>query len=155
MPHRAGRADRQILPGTGKAGETPTYVNAAFPNVPTVDSSPAFPKTAYEAFNIGYATHPNSPSLGRREWSVAKGDWADEYSWETYSDTAATRTHLGAGLIKLQQDGAVGSPDKTAWSVGIWSANRPEWQHASQACSAYSLVLVSLCSSIRCAALPC
>lgn len=135
--------------GQKKEGESHVYINAAFPHLPSIESDPRFPKTAYEAFNMGVASSAASPSLGERKWSVAKGDWADEFTWETYAETDAKRTNIGSGLLKLQQDGLVGSPSKTGWSVGIWSHNRPKWQHASQACSAYSLVLVSLCASLR------
>lgn len=96
---------------------------------------------------MGVSAFPDAQCLGKREWDVKIGDWSKEYTWETYSQTAIKRNDIGSGLMKLQLDGLIGSEKKSEWAVGIWSANRPEWQHVSQSCSAYSLILVSLCQS--------
>jgi hypothetical protein len=48
----------QAVPGSAKAGQTPIYVNAAFPHLPGTHTSPEFPKTAYESFNIGLKSNP-------------------------------------------------------------------------------------------------
>lgn len=70
---------------------------------------------------------------------------------------------MGSGLVQLWKEGTVGGESIKGWTVGIWSGNRPgasslrlprrgadaphanaEWQFASQACSAYTLTMVSL-----------
>ncbi|SGY39261.1 BQ5605_C003g02185 [Microbotryum silenes-dioicae] len=186
----ARQAHGIAVPGSAKPGATPIYVNAQFPHLPTPASDPRFPRTAKECFDIGLASKPNEPCLGRRPWE--NGDWAKYYVWETYARVDQRRTEVGSGLVALQRRGKFGDgvPAK-GYSVGIWSPNRPgrhqeraarhtyrradsndrslircntcdtrkcspaarfnsvsalgsEWQWASQACSAYSLVTVSL-----------
>ncbi|KAI5478889.1 long-chain acyl-CoA synthetase [Pseudohyphozyma bogoriensis] len=132
------------------SGESDIYIHAGFPHLPNPNTADKFPKTAYGCFNLGLATVPQGKCFGRRPWDDeqvradgGKGDWAKRFEWETYEEIDARRTRVGSGLVRLKEEGVVGSVERQ-WKVGVWSVNRPEWQIASQACSAYSLVLVSL-----------
>ncbi|GAA6041632.1 hypothetical protein JCM8097_007780 [Rhodosporidiobolus ruineniae] len=135
------------LPNSAQPGSSAAFVNAAFPTwstsfTPSSGFHP-FPTTTYECFNLGLSTDPTKEALGRRPWDGNKGDWADRVEWETYEQVDGHRTRIGSGLTKLREELF---PDETEvqWKVGIWSPNRPEWQHVNQAVSAYSLTIVSL-----------
>ena len=98
----------QAVPGTAKPGHSAVYISAAFPNLPTPDSDPRFPKTAKgahlssrdvlelaawtdarwvraECFDLGLACGPTKDCLGRREWDPATRDWARSYTWDNYA----------------------------------------------------------------------
>ncbi|KAK4702917.1 long-chain acyl-CoA synthetase, partial [Phenoliferia sp. Uapishka_3] len=128
----------RILPhptGEPSTARTPIYVHSSFP--PSIFDNPLFPKTGYQAFNHGLAANPNGRCLGRRAWDVTKGDWANEYSWDTYAETATVRDVLGSGIKHL----AGGYLEVKA---GIWCGNRPEWQQIQLALSSQSFAIVSL-----------
>ncbi|POY70557.1 hypothetical protein BMF94_6471 [Rhodotorula taiwanensis] len=127
------------IPGSQEAGSTAVYVSAEFPQWAPRN----YPKTTYEAFNVGLAGWRDKPCLGHRPWDPATGDWAKRVEWETYGDVDVHRTKVGSGLVHLQQT-LFPESDPVQWKVGIWSHNRPEWQHVNQAVAAYSLTIVSL-----------
>lgn len=110
-------------------------------------------------------TDPNADCLGERPWNAEKGDWDASYVWSSFATVAEQRTRVGAGLIKLREQGALGNDAAEKHAVGIWCPNRPgeqpvllapgrhrelnlltfaAWQVVSQATAAYSLTLVSL-----------
>ncbi|GAA5917933.1 hypothetical protein JCM6882_004129, partial [Rhodosporidiobolus microsporus] len=128
------------IPGSATSGSSAIYVSAAFP---TYARDRSFPQTGYELFNLGLDNFAKSPALGRRPWDEKVNDWAKEVVWETYEEVDGHRHRIGSGLVQLQQELF---PDEkpTEWKVGIWSPNRPEWQHVNLAVSAYSLSIVSL-----------
>lgn len=128
-------SSQQPVPGTSAPGHTPTYVSANFPHLPNPDTEARFPKTAYESFNLGLKYAATKPCLGKREVDPLTGDFKKEYSWETYESVDKRRTEIGSGLLKLVEQGVLGEVEKTGWSVGIWSGNRPEWQWVNQGTS--------------------
>ncbi|KAA1072748.1 hypothetical protein PGT21_000858 [Puccinia graminis f. sp. tritici] len=133
------------IPGTRKAGQTGHYRNALFPNFTTVETpDKKFPRTDYEVFNFGLGRSYNKPCLGHRPINPVTGELEPFFVWQSYKDVDRRRTEFGSGMMHLQAEGKLGTSDRTGWTVGIWTHNRPEWQIASHACAAYSLVVISL-----------
>jgi len=133
------------MPGTRKPGQTGHYRNAAFAKFTTIETpDKRFPRTDYEVFNFGLGRSYDKPCLGHRPINPVTGELESFYVWQSYKDVDRRRTEFGSGLIRLQAEGKLGTSDKTGWTVGIWTHNRPEWQIVSHACSAYSLVVISL-----------
>jgi len=91
----------------------------------------------------------------------------------TYATIQARRSAVGSALLALERGGRLRSPNvassspspaeithpglphfgssnrvkngaRRGWAVGVWSANREEWQIVDFACQAYGLVGVSL-----------
>lgn len=151
----------QPVPGSEQPGFSATYISAAFPQI---KPDPRFPKTSYDCFELGLKTDPDADCLGERPWNAEKGDWDASYVWNSFATVAEQRTKVGAGLVKLRQQGALGNDAAEKYAVGIWCPNRPgelpsrapaktpraepcrfpAWQIVSQATAAYSLTLVSL-----------
>jgi len=134
------------IAGTRKEGGTGIYRNAMYHNgteLLSIYGKPEYPKTAYECFEHGLKVNFAGQCLGHRPWSTKENDYEKRYVWQTYSEVAQRRTHLGSGLVHLAET-RLGAPEVTGWTVGIWAINRPEWQIVSLATTAYSLVLVSL-----------
>lgn len=135
------------MPNTRKKGQTGHYRNSLFPDFHTVDQNPGFPKTTCEPhplgrrstdripltgrsntdeiFNHGLSKAYHKPCLGHRPLNPTTGDFEPFLVWQTYKQIDDRRTAFGSGLIKLQQDGVVGSNEKTGWSLGLWTHNRP------------------------------
>ena len=113
----------QIVPGK-KDGETNVYISAAFPHFPCPRDDDRFPETAHEIFELGLKTNPKGDCLGRRLWDEGKGDWANEFTWESYEEVAERRTRVGSGLMKLWEDG-IGATERVQWNVGVWCPNQP------------------------------
>lgn len=133
------------VPGTRKPGQTGHYRNAAFPNFTTVETPERqFPRTEYEIFNFGLGRSYHKPCFGHRPINPITGELEKFFVWQSYKEIDRRRTEFGSGLLKLQADGLLGQIDRTGWSVGIWTHNRPEWQIVYHGCAAYSLVVVSL-----------
>ncbi|MBW0528599.1 hypothetical protein O181_068314 [Austropuccinia psidii MF-1] len=133
------------IPGTRKSGQTGHYKNARFPNLTTIANlNQRVPHTDYEMFNFGLGRSFDKPCLGHRPINPTTGHLESFFTWQTYQDVDRRRTNFGSGLLHLQSQQQLGQIDRTGWVVGVWTHNRPEWQITSLACSAYSLVLVSL-----------
>ncbi|GAA6062871.1 hypothetical protein JCM10212_000793 [Sporobolomyces blumeae] len=128
------------VPGSKKPGSSYAYRSAIWPDEP---NDPRFPKTAYEAFNLGLKANPKARCLGKRAWDGK--DWAREVTWESYEETDVHRTRVGSGLAKLKEQ-FPDSPDH--WNVGIWSINRPEWQWVNLACASYLMTTTVLYSTL-------
>ncbi|GHJ85609.1 hypothetical protein NliqN6_2011 [Naganishia liquefaciens] len=73
----------------------------------------------------------------------------------TYGDFGARRLNVGKALLRLENEGKLGSRaegasakpeyvDGANFAVGVWSLNRPEWQIVDFACHAFGLVGVAL-----------
>ncbi|KAK4053286.1 medium-chain fatty acid-CoA ligase faa2 [Microbotryomycetes sp. JL221] len=129
------------VPGTGRKGETPIYKSAAFYNANLTEHGVT---TAYHGFELGLKHNPEAPCMGSRPWDSAKGDWSTTFEWMTYNQVAERRTNLGAGVMKLAQDGVLGQGVTDHFVIGVWCTNRPEWQLVNQGAAAYSNTLVSL-----------
>ncbi|OAV97152.1 hypothetical protein PTTG_02762 [Puccinia triticina 1-1 BBBD Race 1] len=133
------------VPGTRRPGQTGHFRNAAFPHFTTVETpEKRFPRTYYEVFNFGLGQSYDKPCLGHRPTNPASGELEPFFVWQSYKDIDRRRTDFGSGLLRLQAEGTLATPDRTGWTVGIWTHNRPEWQIVAHACAAYSLVIISL-----------
>lgn len=114
------------MPGTEREGQTAVYVSSAFPSLDF--TNPELPQTAYECFEFGLRTDPDANCLGARPWDSTTGDWAKHYEWQSYRDVADQRTRVGAGIMKLRDDGALGPAVEVGskqFVVGVWAPNRP------------------------------
>ncbi|GAA5949948.1 hypothetical protein JCM3765_007747 [Sporobolomyces pararoseus] len=129
------------VPGSKKPGGSHAYRNAIFTLPEPVD--PRYPKTLYDAFDLGLKAVPKNRFLGKREWNGQ--DWAKELTWESYEQVDAHRTRVGSGLLKLKEQFS-DTPER--WNVGIWSINRPEWQWVNIACASYSMTTTVLYSTL-------
>ncbi|GAA5923429.1 medium-chain fatty acid-CoA ligase FAA2 [Sporobolomyces koalae] len=129
------------VPGSKKPGGSHAYRNAIFSLPQPAD--PRYPKTLYEAFDLGLKACGNQQFLGKREWDGQ--DWAKELTWETYNEVDAHRTRVGSGLAKLKEQL---NDTSDRWNVGIWSINRPEWQWVNLACASYSMTTTVLYSTL-------
>ncbi|GAA5827096.1 hypothetical protein JCM11251_001117 [Rhodosporidiobolus azoricus] len=137
--HNPKKPQAVAIPGSATPGSSAIYVNAAFPQY---SRDRSFPQTGYELFNLGLTHYAKSPALGKRPWDEKTNDWAKECVYETYEQVDEHRTRIGSGLVRLQQE-LFPEDNATQWKVGIWSPNRPEWQHVNLAVGAYSLAIVS------------
>ncbi|KAH9464397.1 hypothetical protein Pst134EB_003924 [Puccinia striiformis f. sp. tritici] len=133
------------VPGTRRPGQTGHYRNAAFSKFTTVVTpEKQFPRTYYEVFNFGLGKSYDKPCLGHRPTNPVTGELEPFYVWQSYKDVDRRRTEFGSGIMHLQAEGTLATPDRTGWTVSIWTHNRPEWQIVAHACAAYSLTVVSL-----------
>ena len=100
-----------------------------FPHLPIPDSSPLFPKTAYEIFNLGLSSNPSGACLGYRGCDSAKNALKLDYTWEDYQMVDRKRTNIGSGLITLFKGLTSQCAEKDTprlnLTIGIWSVNRP------------------------------
>lgn len=62
--------------------------------------------------------------MGLRPWD-RKTKKFGEYVWEDYATIDARRKNFGSGIVQLHEK--LGKTGKQ-YGVGIWAANRPEWQ---------------------------
>eukprot|EP01027_Heterolobosea_sp_BB2_P006323 GEZU01009573.1.p1 GENE.GEZU01009573.1~~GEZU01009573.1.p1 ORF type:complete len:873 (-),score=348.59 GEZU01009573.1:206-2824(-) len=85
--------------------------------------------TLHDSFMRGVTKFPNNNALGKR---IPGGG----YEWLTYKQAHEKVTQLSSGLRHL----GINDHD----TVGIYSKNRVEWQIASEACSAHSIISVAL-----------
>ena len=110
------------MPGTGGNGETPIYRSAAFPNATLLEHGIT---TAYKGFELGLEFNADEPCFGSRPWDPVKNDWADKFEWMSYKEVADRRTKVGAGIMKLADDGKLGDGVRSKFVVGVWCSNRP------------------------------
>ncbi|WAQ86114.1 hypothetical protein PtA15_6A744 [Puccinia triticina] len=102
------------------------FRNAAFPHFTTVETpEKRFPRTYYEVFNFGLGQSYDKPCLGHRPTNPASGELEPFFVWQSYKDIDRRRTDFGSGLLRLQAEGTLATPDRTGWTVGIWTHNRP------------------------------
>lgn len=133
------------VPGTRKPGQTGHYRNAAFATFTSIETpEKQFPRTYYEVFNFGLGRSYDKPCLGHRPINPVSGELEPFYVWQSYKDVDRRRTDFGSGLMRLQAEGKLGTSNRTDWTLGMWTHNRPEWQIVAHACAAYSLVIISL-----------
>lgn len=111
------------------------------------------------------ARHPDQPLFQRRLPIPGQpGQFETTLTSTTYGTVQARRTAFGSALLSLERNGALGTVKeitnpgqptfgddnrrkagaRRGWAVGIWSANREEWQVVDLACHAYGLVGVSI-----------
>ena len=90
----------QLSPYSGKRWLT--YYDR--PELLTVNSNPAFPKTLYEVFNRGVSLSSSKRCLGWRPLDPRTGDFEKTYLWHTYADVDRLRTVVGSGLAQLAKE---------------------------------------------------
>ncbi|GLB35097.1 putative AMP-binding enzyme [Lyophyllum shimeji] len=129
------------VPGTKRPGQTAHYRNGIWGLIGL--HTPNAVKTLDEIFDSGLSGGRDRPFLGARPVvSTNPLKYADHYVWQTYGDVDIRRRHVGSALSSLFAKGEVGGGELN--TVGIWSANRPEWQIIDIALQSYDKVSVSL-----------
>ncbi|KAG6889706.1 hypothetical protein C0992_004335 [Termitomyces sp. T32_za158] len=129
------------VPGTKRPGQTAHYRNGIWGL--TDINTPNVLKTLDEIFESGLSVGKDQPFLGHRPiTSTNPLKFAHQYVWQTYGDVDLRRRHVGSALASLFAKGELGGGEFN--TVGIWSANRPEWQIIDIALQSYNMVSVSL-----------
>lgn len=129
-----------IIPGSEKDGRTGVYRHwraAEGELLKTIDPEIT---TMFKAFEAASRKWPDNKCLGWREQDKKTGVWGP-YLWMDYQTVQKRRTDFGAGLVHLHQSIGL-TIDK--YGIGIWSANRPEWQITDLAAMSQSLYTVSI-----------
>jgi len=129
------------VPGTKRPGQTAHYQNGIWGLVD--ENTPNSLITLDQIFLDGLKAGKNVPFLGeRRVISTKPLKFAPTYTWLTFGEADLRRRYIGSALHSLFQKGELGGGEFP--TVGIWSANRPEWQLLDIALASYQKVSVSL-----------
>ncbi|RDB21311.1 Long chain acyl-CoA synthetase 7, peroxisomal [Hypsizygus marmoreus] len=129
------------VPGTKRPGQSAHYRNGQWGLLDV--NTPGALKTLNEIFETGLSGGKDRPFLGARPViSTNPLKFANHYVWETYGDVDLRRRNVGSALVSLFAKGELGGGDYE--TVGVWSANRPEWQIIDIALQTYNKVSVSL-----------
>ncbi|ESK92844.1 long-chain-fatty-acid- ligase [Moniliophthora roreri MCA 2997] len=129
------------VPGTKRPGQTGHYRNALW-GLRQAEQPNAF-LTLPQIFDTGLKIGREHPLLGHRPLlSKSPLKFADKYVWESWGRVDERRRALGSALHLLFQKGELGGGEFE--TVGVWSANRPEWQILDLALQAYAKVAVSI-----------
>jgi len=129
------------VPGTKRPGQTAHYRNALWGLLD--ENTPNRLMTLDEVFADGLKVGRERQFLGYRPViSTNPPKFADRYEWLTWGEVDNRRQYIGSALHSLFQKGEVGGGEYE--TVGIWSANRPEWQILDIAMQTYNKVSVSL-----------
>ena len=81
----------------------------------------------FEASNANYLKAKKFPKkniLGHRPYDPVKKSFGP-YEWMDYQTLQRRRAEFGVGIVELHK--RVGVTDEK-YGVGLWCANRPEWQ---------------------------
>lgn len=127
------------VPNTRREGESATFRNAMF-NGELIGFEPNAPNTLHELFELAVKEAHDRPFLGTRVRDEASGKLG-EYVWVTYGEVKAQVTQVASGLSRLGRELGL---NQHPWNVGLFSANRPEWNVSDIAISSLSLVTVAL-----------
>ncbi|KAJ6618362.1 hypothetical protein B0H10DRAFT_1947722 [Mycena sp. CBHHK59/15] len=128
------------VPGTKRPGQTAHYRNGIWG---LLDPSKFGIQTLPDIFTSGLSLGKDRPCLGHRPLvSTQPLKFANYYEWQTYGQVDARRRKVGSALVHLFKIGMVGGGELD--TVGLWSANRPEWQIIDIALQSYKKVGVSL-----------
>ncbi|KAF9458659.1 hypothetical protein BDZ94DRAFT_1270171 [Collybia nuda] len=135
--------DKQSIPvpGTKRPGQTAHYQNGIWGL--TDLNTPNVLRTLDEIFESGLKAGKDREFLGHRPIiSTSPLQFANKFLWQTYGQVDIRRRHVGSALVSMFQRGELGGGEYD--TVGIWSANRPEWQVVDIALQSYDKVSVSL-----------
>ena len=80
--------------------------------------------TVHDLFEISATKRPKNRCLGSRKWDAGAKSWGG-YEWMTYGEVEQRRMDFGKGIRELHRQ--VGFTEER-YGVGLWCANRPEWQ---------------------------
>ncbi|KAF7768255.1 hypothetical protein Agabi119p4_7498 [Agaricus bisporus var. burnettii] len=130
-----------IVPGTKRPGQTAHYRNAIWGLID--ENTPNTFLTLDQIFEDGLKVGREREFLGHRSIiSTNPLKFADCYEWITYGEVDEKRRYIGSAMHSLFSKDEVGGGEYQ--TVGIWSANRPEWQIIDIATQSYEKVSVSL-----------
>ncbi|XP_006462792.1 hypothetical protein AGABI2DRAFT_186655 [Agaricus bisporus var. bisporus H97] len=136
-----------IVPGTKRPGQTAIWglIDENTPNTfLTLD----------QIFEDGLKVGREREFLGHRSIiSTNPLKFADRYEWITYGEVDKKRRYIGSAMHSLFSQDEVGGGEYQ--TVGIWSANRPEWQIIDIATQSYEKVSVSLYETLGKDVIPC
>ncbi|KAF9648062.1 long-chain-fatty-acid-CoA ligase [Thelephora ganbajun] len=127
-----------ISPGPGKPGHS-----AVYPHI-TLDDGRTFTHLA-QIFERGLrVAGPNAPYIGYRPAvSTNPLKFADHFIWSTWGEVAKRRLDVGGGIENLFSSGDAVKANGLE-TVGLWSANTPEWRIVDLALPLYGKVVVPL-----------
>ncbi|TFK42731.1 hypothetical protein BDQ12DRAFT_676716 [Crucibulum laeve] len=129
------------VPGTKRPGQTAHYRNGIWGYID--ENTPNVLTTLDQIFDQGLKSGKDHQFLGHRPViSTNPLKFSNTYSWLTYGDVDIRRRYVGSALHSLFQGGELGGGEFE--TVGIWAANRPEWQIIDIALQTYNKVSVSL-----------
>ncbi|KAF9453282.1 long-chain-fatty-acid-CoA ligase [Macrolepiota fuliginosa MF-IS2] len=135
--------DRQSVPvpGTKRPGQTAHYRNGIWGLLD--ENIPNRLLTLDQVFEDGLSVGRERQMLGYRPViSTNPLKFANRYEWLTWGEVDDRRKYVGSALHSMFRRGEVGGGEYE--TVGIWSANRPEWQILEIAMQTYNKVSVSL-----------
>lgn len=96
--------------------------------------------SAFEFFEQTAKSQPNARCLGYRPYNGSTKSF-DSYVWYTYERVLERSTNFGKGLVELLEARGLGGRQRP---VGLWCANRPEWQFVDLGSMSQSLYSISL-----------
>ncbi|KAF2711177.1 long-chain-fatty-acid-CoA ligase/ protein binding protein [Pleomassaria siparia CBS 279.74] len=128
------------IPGSQSEGKSAIYRHWRFVDGPLLETLDPAITTAHEAFEAAATKYPKNKCLGNRPYDTVTKTFG-QYVWQDYETVQTRRKNFGAGLVHLhRQAGITGS----AYGVGLWCQNRPEWQITDLACMSQGLFSVSI-----------
>lgn len=96
--------------------------------------------SGYDMFEQTAKQQPNARCLGYRPYNGVCKTFGS-YSWYTYGEVLQKSTNFGKGLVELLEANGLGGRQKP---IGLWCANRPEWQFVDLGSMSQSLYSISL-----------
>ncbi|KAM0803151.1 long-chain-fatty-acid-CoA ligase/ protein binding protein [Usnea florida] len=116
------------------------YRHPKYCNGPLLKSLDPRVMTVQDLFEISARKGPKNRCLGSRKWEKEAKSWG-MYEWITYGEVEQRRSDFGKGIRELHRQVGV---TEEKYGVGLWCANRPEWQITDLACLSQSLFTVSI-----------
>jgi hypothetical protein len=113
------------VPGTERENRTAIYRHWRFRDSALLTTYDPAIQSTHDLFEDAVKNYPKAQCFGTRPWNPVKQDWENRYDWQTYAEVAERRKNLGAGLVEIHEKAGI-REDK--FGVGLWSANRAEWQ---------------------------
>lgn len=113
------------IPGSERPGRTAVYRHHAVRDEPLLTTFDPEMQSIHDLVEASATRRPNGRCFGTRHWNAQTQTWEDKYDWLTYAEVNTRRKNFGAGLVEIHQ--RIGYP-KEKFGVGLWAANRTEWQ---------------------------
>lgn len=131
------------VPGTQGPGQTSAYRGVPFPYFTLADIEHY--RTLPQIFDSGLRiAGSQAPLLGHRPVESHEPlKFVNHFVWQTWGEIDTRRRNVGSALQGLFSSGAAVGTNGLD-TVGIWSANTPEWQIVDLATSLYGKTLVPL-----------
>ncbi|ETS84751.1 hypothetical protein PFICI_02776 [Pestalotiopsis fici W106-1] len=96
--------------------------------------------SGYDMFEQTAKRQPDARCLGYRPYNGSTKSFGP-YIWYSYDNVLKRSTDFGKGLAELLEANGVGGRQRP---VGLWCANRPEWQFVDLGAMSQSLYSISL-----------